>query len=178
MFTIECSRTKELKNGNSKPSIFVWRVRSSAECRALTKLEGKPLPFLNPILLKHSIADKSAALLGRDCIFYGIRQFWSFSPFSDLNHTLKSGSTWQLTVGFPKGRSTGHGISQRPQIGQNKFPKVLFYYICRMTREMLKLLRDGRRKSSFARKIIFFSQNILLIRKYPIITYVDVFFVT
>ena len=40
-----------------------------------------------------------------------IRRFWFFSPFSDLNPALKSGSTWQLTVGFPNDRKSADNFS-------------------------------------------------------------------
>ena len=101
------------RNGNSEPSVFFWRARNAEQGWALIKLEGKLLPFLNPILLEHSIADKWASLLSRDCTFSGIRRFLSFSPFPDLNPTLKSGSTQQLTEGFPNGHKSDKKFFQK-----------------------------------------------------------------
>ena len=58
--------------------------------------------------------DKWAALLRRDCTCLGKKKILPFSPFSDSNPTLKSGTTWQLTVGFPNDRSTDR-LRQRKQ---------------------------------------------------------------
>ena len=58
---IECSRRIGFRNGNSLPSSFIKAQPCSAFRARQKKTEGSLLPFLNPMFLEHSIAEKFAA---------------------------------------------------------------------------------------------------------------------